>query len=98
MSNRRKITAARRVQYGALPYRLAAGSRPQFMLVTSRETRRWIMAGAKGPAGEVVRLEGTVLGCRRFTSKEALQRFTDRLTPRLDANKKTGGKGSQRMK
>ena len=43
MSNRRKITAARRVQYGALPYRLAAGSRPQFMLVTSRETRRWII-------------------------------------------------------
>src|SRR5439155_1631186 len=43
MSNRRKITAARRVQYGALPYRLSAGSRPQFMLVTSRETRRWII-------------------------------------------------------
>ena len=43
MSSRRKITAARRVQYGALPYRLSAGSRPQFMLVTSRETRRWII-------------------------------------------------------
>src|ERR1700740_3621067 len=43
MSSPRKITAARRVQYGALPYRLAAGSRPQFMLVTSRETRRWII-------------------------------------------------------
>jgi 8-oxo-dGTP pyrophosphatase MutT (NUDIX family) len=43
MSSPRKTTAARRVQYGALPYRLSAGSRPQFMLVTSRETRRWII-------------------------------------------------------
>src|SRR6266446_5309930 len=43
MSSPRKIIAARRVQYGALPYRLSAGSRPQFMLVTSRETRRWII-------------------------------------------------------
>src|SRR5262245_44760944 len=43
MRSSRKITAARRVQYGALPYRLSAGSRPQFMLVTSRETRRWII-------------------------------------------------------
>src|SRR5262249_12143751 len=43
MSSRRKRVAARRVQYGALPYRLSAGSRPQFMLVTSRETRRWII-------------------------------------------------------
>ena len=43
MSGRRKISAARRVQYGALPYRLSAGSRPQFMLVTSRETRRWLI-------------------------------------------------------
>jgi len=43
MSSPRKITAAKRVQYGALPYRLTARSRPQFMLVTSRETRRWII-------------------------------------------------------
>src|ERR1700756_3066566 len=43
MSSGRKIAAARRVQYSALPYRLAAGSRPQCMLVTSRETRRWII-------------------------------------------------------
>src|SRR5256886_17595695 len=43
MSGRRKISAARRVHYGALPYRLSAGSRPEFMLVTSRETRRWII-------------------------------------------------------
>src|SRR5215475_1430640 len=43
MRNPRKITAAKRVQYGALPYRLTARSRPHFMLVTSRETRRWII-------------------------------------------------------
>src|ERR1700745_2109716 len=43
MSSRRRISAARRVQYGALPYRLSAGSRPQFMLLISRETRRWII-------------------------------------------------------
>src|SRR5262249_7635612 len=43
MRNPRKLTAAKRVQYGALPYRPSARSRPQFMLVTSRETRRWII-------------------------------------------------------
>src|SRR5712692_6742109 len=43
MSGRRKISAARRVQYGALPYRVSTGSRAEFMLVTSRETRRWII-------------------------------------------------------
>src|SRR6266699_5198992 len=43
MSSPRKITAAKRVQYGALPYRLSAGLRPQFMLITSRDTRRWII-------------------------------------------------------
>jgi 8-oxo-dGTP pyrophosphatase MutT (NUDIX family) len=43
MSSRRKISTTTRVQYGALPYRFSAGSRPQFMLVTSRETRRWII-------------------------------------------------------
>src|SRR5205809_4494963 len=42
MSSSSKITAAKRVQYGALPYRLSAGSRP-LMLVTSRETRHWII-------------------------------------------------------
>jgi 8-oxo-dGTP pyrophosphatase MutT (NUDIX family) len=43
MSSSSKIIAAKRVQYGALPYRLSAGSRPQFMLITSRETRRWVI-------------------------------------------------------
>jgi 8-oxo-dGTP pyrophosphatase MutT (NUDIX family) len=43
MRNSSKMTAAKRVQYGALPYRLSAGLRPQFMLITSRETRRWVI-------------------------------------------------------
>jgi 8-oxo-dGTP pyrophosphatase MutT (NUDIX family) len=43
MSNSSKGPIAKRVQYGALPYRVSSGSRAEFMLVTSRETRRWII-------------------------------------------------------
>jgi 8-oxo-dGTP pyrophosphatase MutT (NUDIX family) len=43
MSNPSRVMVAKRVQYAALPYRLNAGFRPEFMLVTSRETRRWII-------------------------------------------------------
>ena len=43
MSNASKLPSARRLQYGALPYRRANGHRAEFMLVTSRETRRWII-------------------------------------------------------
>jgi 8-oxo-dGTP pyrophosphatase MutT (NUDIX family) len=43
MSNTRKIPNTRRLQYGALPYRRSKGHRAEFMLVTSRETRRWII-------------------------------------------------------
>jgi 8-oxo-dGTP pyrophosphatase MutT (NUDIX family) len=38
-----KRRTARRVQYGALPYRLRGISRPQVMLITSRETGRWVI-------------------------------------------------------
>ena len=34
---------AKRVQYAALPYRLSSRSRTEVMLVTSRETQRWII-------------------------------------------------------
>ena len=44
---------------------------------------RWIRRGAKAPDGSRVRLEGLRLGSRWFTSREALQRFAERLTPRL---------------
>jgi 8-oxo-dGTP pyrophosphatase MutT (NUDIX family) len=43
MSNESKIPRARRLQYGALPFRTSNGHRTEFMLVTSRETRRWII-------------------------------------------------------
>ena len=41
--NSSRTTVAKRRQYGALPYRLRPGSRPQFMLITSRESRRWVI-------------------------------------------------------
>jgi 8-oxo-dGTP pyrophosphatase MutT (NUDIX family) len=43
MRGSRKGTRERRIQYGALPYRVRGGARPEVMLVTSRETRRWII-------------------------------------------------------
>src|SRR3954471_1062197 len=43
MSNPERVPIAKRVQYGALPYRMKGGSRREIMLVTSRETRRWII-------------------------------------------------------
>jgi hypothetical protein len=44
---------------------------------------RWILNGAKGPSGDVVRLKAVRLGGRWMTSREALQRFAERLTPRV---------------
>jgi len=61
MRNPSKTTAAKRRQYGALPYRLRAGSRrPQFMLITSRENQRWIIPKGwpkkgKSPHGSAAR-------------------------------------------
>ena len=43
MSGSRRATGRRRVQYAALPYRLNGKTRTEVMLVTSRETRRWII-------------------------------------------------------
>jgi 8-oxo-dGTP pyrophosphatase MutT (NUDIX family) len=43
MSNSKKSVAAKRVQYAALPYRMNDRTQPEVMLVTSRETRRWII-------------------------------------------------------
>ena len=46
---------------------------------------RWILTGAKAPGGQTVRLEALRLGGRWVTSREALQRFAEALTPRLDS-------------
>ena len=44
---------------------------------------RWIVKGAKAPSGEIVHLEAARLGSRSVTSRQALQRFAEALTPRL---------------
>jgi hypothetical protein len=46
---------------------------------------RWILTGAKAPDGSLVKLEAIRLGNRWMTSKPALQRFAERLTPRPDS-------------
>ena len=43
MSSSSRVGLAKRVQYAALPYRSGGRSRTEVMLVTSRETRRWII-------------------------------------------------------
>ena len=43
MNNPRKKTPATRVQYAALPYRLSSTSGTEVMLVTSLDTKRWII-------------------------------------------------------
>lgn len=45
---------------------------------------RWVMDGSVAPDGQRVRLEAVRVGGRWITSKEALQRFAEALTPRLD--------------
>jgi hypothetical protein len=44
---------------------------------------RWVLRGARGPSGELIRLEAVRLGGRWLTSREVLQRFAEALTPRL---------------
>jgi 8-oxo-dGTP pyrophosphatase MutT (NUDIX family) len=43
MGHTSRIARTRRLQYAALPYRMSSVHRAEFMLVTSRETRRWII-------------------------------------------------------
>lgn len=45
---------------------------------------RWIVDGTPGPHGTRVRLEGLRVGGKWITSTEALQRYAETLTPRLD--------------
>jgi hypothetical protein len=45
---------------------------------------RWAARGVKGPDGTTVRLETVKLGTRTLTSKEALARWAQRLTPRAN--------------
>jgi 8-oxo-dGTP pyrophosphatase MutT (NUDIX family) len=43
MRSSRKWAGAKRVQYAALPYRINGRARAEVMLVTSRQSRRWII-------------------------------------------------------
>jgi hypothetical protein len=45
---------------------------------------RWVLRGVKAPDGTRVRLEAARVGGCWLTSREALTRFSERLTPRLD--------------
>jgi 8-oxo-dGTP pyrophosphatase MutT (NUDIX family) len=42
-SENRKSVSARVIQFGALPYRAKGKSKLEVMLITSRDTRRWII-------------------------------------------------------
>jgi hypothetical protein len=42
---------------------------------------RWVLDGVAAPSGNRVRLEALRVGSRWVTSKEALQRFAEALTP-----------------
>jgi hypothetical protein len=46
---------------------------------------RWILNGTKSPDGRIVKLEALRLGSRWVTSREALQRFAERLTPPMES-------------
>jgi hypothetical protein len=46
---------------------------------------RWILRGVPGPDGRRVKLEAVRVGRAWLTSREALQRFSDALTPQPDA-------------
>jgi hypothetical protein len=56
---------------------------------------RWILHGAKAPDGSRVRLAAVRLGGRWLTSREALQRFAERLTPALDASNQPSSRGPE---
>ena len=47
---------------------------------------RWIQRGARNPSGELIRLEAIRLGGSWKTSREALQRFAEALTPKLEGD------------
>jgi hypothetical protein len=47
---------------------------------------RWILGGSRAPDGTLVRLEAIRIGGKWLTSREALARWTAKLTPRLRDN------------
>jgi hypothetical protein len=51
---------------------------------------RWATQGIPGPDGRRVRLEAVRVGGRWLTSEEALARWAEQLTPRLDSEPAPG--------
>jgi hypothetical protein len=45
---------------------------------------RWVLRGLPNAEGQRIRLEAIRIGRAWITSRQALQRFAERLTPRLD--------------
>jgi 8-oxo-dGTP pyrophosphatase MutT (NUDIX family) len=88
MVNPTKDALAGRVQYAALPYRRSGASRTEVLLVTSRETGRWIIPKgwpikrkaphvaaareARDEAGVVGKISRTPIGC--FSYEKRLKR------------------------
>jgi hypothetical protein len=59
---------------------------------------RWVVDGVRLDSGEVVRLEAVRCGGRWLTSREAMQRFIDRQTPKFDRQpaENAAAKGKER--
>jgi hypothetical protein len=57
---------------------------------------RWITDGIPGPDGRRVKLEAVRVGGRWLTSEEALARWAERLTPRLDSEPAPGTRSATR--
>jgi hypothetical protein len=70
--------------FGAVPHRFPYLGRRGGRLHLST-VFRWWSKGIVGPDGNRVHLEGTKLGEKLVTSTEALQRFSEALTPRVEA-------------
>src|SRR5450755_4628773 len=66
MVNPTKRTPAGRVQYAALPYRQSRASRTEVLLVTSRDTGRWII-----PKGWPIKRKAPHVAAAREAREEA---------------------------
>lgn len=55
---------------------------------------RWVLTGCKAPDGTLVCLEAIRIGARWMTTREALQRFAEALTPRIDAPREKTAQGT----
>src|SRR5450755_5016864 len=66
MVNPTKRTPAERVQYAALPFRQSRASRTEVLLVTSRDTGRWII-----PKGWPIKRKAPHVAAAREAREEA---------------------------